>query len=363
MSERHRGRLGDRLDRSSGTEVEPARVVHRRGAADERAPEGTCVQVRPRLRHSAAPEATTAAAALVPLTVPEGGLTIGVAAWGASPGAPRPVPRPPASCLRRTPARARRRGRTARRTGSRARGARRSRSSPGRRRGNRSASVAAPAGMLTTGHADPFVRTERPPAGIRASCRTTAAAPARRLLRPRSSRVRPRRRERGPSGYAAVAVPVEEVGDREQRTLAEHRRQELDTGRGEIERQGLARRTALRAAPHRRRRPGGRADRHADVLRRPPVVGRAHRERLTCAAGAGDAAVAGTRRPVVPGRCTTSVSSASAPATALAAGLSLERRVGLGHADDRYPGGVERVSSPFGSTARSRPAISWSVRE
>ena len=157
----------------------------------------------------------------------------------------------------------------------------------------------------------------------------------------------PRRRERGLSGYAAVAVPVEEVGDRERRTLAEHRRQELVTGggRGEIERQGLARRAG---ASERHLAveddPEARADRHADVLRRPPVVGRAHRQRLPCAAGAGDAAVAGTRRPVVPGRCDHERVERKRTRHGSGGRTVLERRVGLRHADDRYPGGVQRIS-------------------
>ncbi len=50
MAERHRGRLGDHLDRGRGTEIEPARAVHRRRAADERASETPRIQVRPCLR-------------------------------------------------------------------------------------------------------------------------------------------------------------------------------------------------------------------------------------------------------------------------------------------------------------------------
>ena len=96
------------------------------------------------------------------------------------------------------------------------------------------------------------------------------------------------------------------------------------------------------------------------------VAGRASTAPTASAAGepAGPPTLpnAGPAGPSFPAAATVSVSSRWAPSTARASGLSLNAAKGSTSGTSAIRAASWASPSPFGSTARSRPASSWSVR-
>ena len=201
--------------------------------------------------------------------------------------------------------------------------------------------------------------TPSEPAGIGPSTRT-ARTPAAASSRTTSGVVGPVGSSAARSGDAAVPRVVEQrvervpLGDRDDLPARKRRDGSRDdSGR----RDGAA-----------ERRLTGREDAQAraqeDVHRRASTarVGRRDAERPGRAAGSGDAPEPGPAAPSFPAGATTSVSSASAPSDAVCSGASGKEANGSTTPTSAIRTASWASPSPFGSTAASRPASTWSVR-
>jgi len=146
--------------------------------------------------------------------------------------------------------------------------------------------------------------------------------------------------ESGPARDQADPVAVEKL-----RQLRPARLRRRRPRRGELEFHGARR----NHGSSERERPveqqvEARAYRHLHLLGLRTQVGRADRERIGRAARAGNAAIGGAGRPVVPDRCDHERVETKSAADRPRLGRVGEGTVGGGDADQRDPGGVVRVA-------------------
>ena len=320
MTERHGSGLRRRLDRGRSAQIEPPRAVPGRLAVPTSAPRSAGRRGRAAPGQGAPLPATSAAAALEPLTVPNAGSPSAPRRARRS-GARRPGPRPPASGRRRRQARSRRRRPGAPRRVLALRGAPIEIVARLALTQRRSASSAASAGMLTIGTPiRPCGQSEpgRQPGAVeddgggagaerRPAAAASGASPAGASAAFPATRLKPRRSKKS---------AIETGGGHLRATEARRPGGSGGVSAGES--------TGPRAPRDgtRRRRPSKARAQQTRTLRVPPVVGRTDRQSRRSPARSGDAAVSWAGGPVVPAGTTTSVSRASAPATARAPGLS-----------------------------------------
>ena len=182
--------------------------------------------------------------------------------------------------------------------------------------------------------------------GVAATAAAGRSPPATSAARP-ATRLSPRRSKKSSSG-GAVRPTL--------RRGARH-------ADAEVERLARARPRRRAAASGRERRAGRRgATTRACAVARPHVERRRRSARRARRRGRRRCRSPGRPAPSFPAGATTSVSSASAPAAARASGLSAKPANGSATPTSATRAASCASPSPFGSTARSSPASSWSVR-
>ena len=215
-------------------------------------------------------------------------------------------------------------------------------------------STAAAAGTTTTG-ARSSSATRSEPGGSASPYRITAAAPAR------------------DADAAVPGVGSDRRDDRPARNDAEALRSKksmLDVPASPRVERGVATDSVIACAGATAPSRGTRWSKITSSPRRSttrtrggrPRVGGADRERPAPPAGPAIEPNDGPAPPSLPAGATTSVFRSSAPCTARASGLSVNAAYGSATPTSATRTASCASPSPFGSTARSSPAISWSLR-